>query len=287
MNPPRFRRNPSVFGMLVLAAVMVTLAGCDPELVFDNEYDPQASNSPLSSSIQNLFAWYYMDGTNGKVVEFGWDRVPQAISYEYEVVPLYWRDETGSEAFQLVASGDRGLIAEGSVAQTLEGNHPSERLPSDDGVYALRVRYLATATNKGVTSDAWSPWSSPEERWVGVPRYYWRTEDLFRDDQVSGRFDFRGDRYVFQVDFQGQGAAGNTMFLFIEDEFSGYENGASPYIWVYDADNSFDGPFLEGSFKYDKSNDPISFEMPSSERLYIMLETENPDDTFFEIRIAY
>lgn len=282
-----FGPHRKTFQYVVAAAVILTLSACSQNLVFDNEYDPEADNSPLGRSINDLFTIPYMDSVDEKSVDFGWNRVPEALSYEYQIVQLYWRDETGDFAFDRVATGGRGLSAEGTLGQTIEGENPNDTVNLQDGVYAIRVRYEATATHVGFFSDVWSPWSILEEREIGVPRYYWRTDDLSRSDQFEGRFDFRGDRYIFQVDFTGQGAAGNTMFLYIDDEYSGYENGADPYISVYDADNSFDGSFLEGGFRFNKMESPIVFTMPPSERLYIMLESENPDDTFFEIRIEY
>ncbi len=273
--------------MLGAGLVALALAGCDTDLVFENEFDPEASNSPLSTSVTNLYVSGFMNEFSQKTVDFGWDRVPQALSYEYEIVRIGWRDDTGADAFREVDSGVRDLETRGSLAQTPEGENPFDTAFAFDGVYAIRVRYLATATNNGVTSDAWSPWSPPVERGLGAELYYWHTRQLGRSDLYQGWFDFRGDRFIFEVDFAGFGAANNTMFLFIDDEFSGYENGADPSIRIYDAENSFNGPFFEGDFDFNKMENPVTFTMPPSERLFIVLESHNPDFTEFEIEIDF
>jgi hypothetical protein len=201
-----------------------------------------------------------------------------------------WGRETPEEAFRRVASGDRELTLEGTVEQPTDGTNPFELVPADDGVYATRVRYQATASHNGVTSDVWGPWSSPQQAWLGVPFGFFPTAFIERGEWFAGSFYYRGDRYIISHEAFGSGAIGNTVSVYIQDEWSGYrdgQDGADPYIRVYDVENSFDGPLLEGDFRFDKWQTPITFEMPASERIYIMLESDNPDDTFFEIRIEY
>ncbi len=263
------------------AAVILTLSACSQNLVFDNEYDPDADNSPLGTSVSGVYSFGYLDATNGKTVEFGWDRIPNALSYEYEVAQMYGK-ETPEEAFQ----DPERFIFGGTVAQPAEGDLPQSIESIQDGEYAIRVRYEATATHNGVTNPVWSPWSAPQARGVGVPLYYYATTNLQRGEWFADDLAHRGDRFVFIIDAEA-GTAGNTVFLSVRDEFSGYPNGADVEIAVYDAESSFDGPLFTDSFMYDKESEPITFNMPTSERVFIMFESYNDDVTDFEIRVDY
>lgn len=60
------------------AAVILTLSACSQNLVFDNDYDPKADNSPLGASTADVFASEYIDDLGSKKVDIGWNRVPDA-----------------------------------------------------------------------------------------------------------------------------------------------------------------------------------------------------------------
>lgn len=281
-----FRTYRKSLRYAVGAAVILTVTACSQNLVFDNEYDPEADNSPLGASITNVFANEYIDSLGSKMVDVGWDRMPDARAYEYEIVRLWWREETGAEAFAEVANGNRDLQVQDSIAQT--ENNPFFSLPTNDGVYAIRVRYEAEASHNGVTSFAWSPWSAPVEREIGVPIGYYATRDITAaEGWYADNLDFRGDRFYFIVGEPDSALAGQTVEIFVQDRYSDYPNGADLEIAVYEEENSFNGPQFTDAFMFNKVDSPISFQMPPSGTVYVMLESLIDGNTDFEIRVQY
>lgn len=270
------------FGAVMVVGLILT--GCPEPLRFDNEFDPQAANSPLGVTVTGEYLFAYMNGTS-KDVDIGWNRIDEAIEYEYQVVPVFWREESPDAAFAAAEAGDRPFLAQGTIPQLT--NNPFATITGAwDSVFALRVRYSAQASNAGVTNVDWSPWSDAALREAGTPLYFYPTRDLAEGETFADNFDFRGDRFIFIVD--ATGFAGATMNMYIEDEWSGLPNGADPQVRVYDQEFSFDGPFVEYSNPdYDKTQFPLGATVPTSEQLYILMESDNPDVTNFTIRIDF
>ena len=270
----RIVRGLGIVGVLLLSS-------CGENLVFSNEFDPEADNSPLGIPITGVYAYGFVDGFGANTVDLGWDRVDNALSYDYEVVQVYG-DETAEQAFAEADNGTRGLSLSNTVAQPADPlTMPTDQQPADDGTYAMRVRYYATASNAGVTAQAASPWSTPFRQELGVDIYSCGTWGIGTGEWFSAGFQFRGDKRIF--DFTGTG--GTVVTLQMRDEWSGYPDGADPIIAIYDATRTFDGPFYFEYASYDKTVSPISFSMPANGWVFIVVESDNPDTTFFEIRL--
>lgn len=273
----------------VLAAVLVS---CGADLVFQNEFDPQASNSPLGTSVGQQRLNGYMAGPT-KTTDIQWERVPTAIDYEYEVAPFFWYQETPAFVFDEVAAGNRGLVESGTIPQTAPGVDPTVGgLTSlTDGAYAMRVRYTAQASNNGVTSVVFSPWTVLSSQEVlGVPDFFYPTVSLTNGEWFAGTVE-NGSRFILRI--QATGVPGNTATFRMRDQYSGLPNSFDPDLQFYDDATSFDGEDAAlGGYEtanFNKVTSPLTFTIPTSDSVEIVITnfSGNPNEVNFEARVDY
>ncbi len=276
--------------LLAVAGIMVAVmfSSCGEELVFENPFDPDADGSPLGTNITGQYYSYYYDGGLFQTrITFGWDRIDEANSYEYQVVNLYSEDASLAAAFEEVDAGNQSPFLSNTISQTAdEFTNPSDNQPTSDGAYAFRVRYAATVTNAGVTVEADSPWGPIRFIEVGVAESYWSSDYYGSNGEWRNwSFDYRDQKRVIR--FEPFGFGGSTFTLSIDDEFSGLANGADPYLEVYDADNTYNGPYFSDDGNYNKVSTPLTISIPASERVLLVLRSDNPDYNEFRYRIDY
>lgn len=104
---------------------------------------------------------------------------------------------------------------------------------------------------------------------------------LTLNSEVSGSFNNRNDIRIYTIDVQ----QGQNYNIYIENEFSGITDGADTNIDVY-YENSPETLILEYSENFDLTQTPLTFTATESSTLYIKLISDNPDTTYYTIRVV-
>lgn len=285
---PGSRRLLRVGGACLLVLLLVS---CGEELVFQNEFDPQASNSPLGSSIQPDMG--PVDDGNETNATLSWAEVATAVDYEYQVAE-YFGFEDRNLSFEQVAENvfedvGAGTITPVATAVTPAGGAGTFNTTANvggAGLFAIRVRYSAQATNAGVTSTVFGPWSDPVAVELGVATGYWRTEFINAFDVITAGFEYRGQKRIYEF---GPVANGNSPEIFISDEWTGRADGADPIVQVFEKDNTFAGTVVEVAGPIDKIANPVTFtnNQGADRNYFVVLESDNPGFTTFQIQVNY
>ena len=275
-------------GILVVFLVSFVFVGCGEDLVFQNEFDPQASNSPLGSSIQPD-----MGPDSGSLATLSWAEVATAVDYEYQVAeyfgfedPNLSFEQVAEDVFEDVGAGTLTPVATAVTPASGTGFFSINDNVGGPGLFAIRVRYSAQASNAGVTSTVFGPWSDPVAVELGVATGYWRTEFINSGDLITAGFDYRGQKRVYQL---GSVPDTGNVQIFISDEWSGRENGADTNVQIFQVGDTFAGPIVEVGGGVNKITNPVEFQNNTGggQEYFAVLESNNPGFTTFQIQAFY